>query len=137
MFIFADNLYNGPIITAFHGLMALTMTQAWFPLHAEVWNAPTWFLGALTFATVLTPYFLPVLAKQGKKELRRTCFWLTLFTLIPRLAYCYDTDGWALLEGAMPPKAFRNIAFFNMMRFSPFLATMEVMLGFVACRLVM
>jgi peptidoglycan/LPS O-acetylase OafA/YrhL len=86
---------------------------------------------------VLQPYFLPILARQGKKELRRSCFWLTLFTLLPRIAYCYDTAGWGLLEGAMAPKAFANIAFFNIMRFSPFFAVMEVMLGFVACRLVM
>lgn len=135
MFIYADNLYNGPIITALHGLMAVTMTQAWFPMHAEVWNAPTWFLGALTFATVLQPYFTPVLAKQGKKELRRTAFWLTIVSLLPKIGYCYDHGAWQFMEGAMTKMP--NLAIFNTMRFSPFFAVMEVMLGFVACRLVM
>eukprot|EP00928_Gymnodinium_smaydae_P038418 TRINITY_DN26510_c0_g1_i2.p1 TRINITY_DN26510_c0_g1~~TRINITY_DN26510_c0_g1_i2.p1 ORF type:complete len:302 (-),score=37.63 TRINITY_DN26510_c0_g1_i2:224-1129(-) len=137
MFIYADSLYNGPLTMMAHALMAVTMTQAWFPGHAEIWNAPTWFLGALTFATVLQPYFMPVLAKQGKKELRRTAFWITLFGLIPRLGYCYDTNGWGLLEGAMAPKAFANLWAFNAMRFNPCWAVMEVMLGVVACRLVM
>merc|ERR1712007_78287 len=137
MLIYADNLYNGPIVTAVNGLLAVTMTQAWFPMHAEVWNAPTWFLGALTFATVLTPYFLPILAKQGKPELRRSAFWISLFGLLPRLGYCYDNGAWGFLEGAMAPKAFPNLATFNSMRFNPVWAVMELMLGFVACRLVM
>jgi len=137
MFIYADYIYNGPLITAAHGLMATTLTQAWFPMHAEIWNAPTWFLGATTFVTVLQPYFLPILSKQGKKELRRTAVWLTLFLLIPRIGYCYDNNAWGLLEGAMSPKAFKNLAIFNSLRFNPIWAVFEVMLGFVACRLVM
>lgn len=137
MFIYADNLYNGPLTTAAHALMAVTMTQAWFPMHAEIWNAPTWFLGALTFATVLQPYFLPALANQNKAELRRTGLWLTLFSLLPKLGYCYDCDAWRLLEGAMAPKAFSNLAAFNFNRFNPCFAVIEVMLGIVACRLVM
>jgi len=137
MFIYADSLYNGPIVTAAHGLMSFFMISAWFPLHAEVWNAPTWFLGALTFATILTPYFIPVIAKQDKKSLRRTAFFLTLFGFLPKLGYLYDTNAWGFLEGAMSPKAFPNLAFFNFMRFNPVWAVFEVMLGVVACRLVM
>lgn len=137
MFIYADYTFKGPITAAAHGLMAVTMTQAWFPLHAEVWNAPTWFLGALTFATILQPYFTPILARQGKSELRRSAMWLTLFGLSAKLAYCYDLDSWGLLEGSLGAKQYTNLAFFNIMRFSPFFAVMEVMLGFVACRLVM
>jgi len=137
MFLYVDFIFAGPFTAGCHSLMSVTMIQAWFPMHAEVWNAPTWFLGALTFATVLTPYFLPVLAMQGKAQLRRTALWLTLFGLIPRLGYCYDTGAWGFLEGAMAPKAFPNLAYFNSMRFNPMWAVLEVMLGFVACRLVM
>jgi len=137
MFIYADYIYNGPLITAWHGLLSVTMTAAWFPMHAEIWNAPTWFLGALTFANILMPYFIPILARQGKKELRRTAFWLTVLSLLPKLGYCYDLASWGMLEGAIPGKAFPNLAMFNSMRFMPVFATIEVMLGVVACRLVM
>lgn len=37
----------------------------------QIWNAPTWFLSALTFATAALPFSLPVLAKQSKAQLRR------------------------------------------------------------------
>mmetsp|Transcript_68431 Transcript_68431/g.127702 ORF Transcript_68431/g.127702 Transcript_68431/m.127702 type:complete len:530 (+) Transcript_68431:73-1662(+) len=137
MFIWVDNKFSGPITAAWHAFMSTTMISAWFPMHAEIWNAPTWFLGALTFATILTPFFLPIIAKQGKKELRRTAVWLTIASLLPKLAYCYDTNGWGLLEGAMANAAFKNLAFFNFTRFNPVWAVFEVMLGAVACRLVM
>jgi len=137
MFIWVDNKFSGPLTALWHGFMSTSMISAWFPMHAEVWNAPTWFLGALTFATILTPYFMKFVAKQNKKELRRTAVWLTIFSLLPKLAYCYDTNGWGFLEGAMSPRAFPNLAFFNFIRFSPVWAVGEVMLGSVACRLVM
>lgn len=136
IFVYADLKFSGPLITIVHGCMAATMTQAWFPLHAEVWNAPTWFLGALTFATVLQPFFTPVLARQGKRELRGMAIWLTLFGLLPKIAYCYDFNTWGFLEGALGSKS-PNLAIFNTLRFSPFFAVIEVMLGFIACRLVM
>ena len=31
MFAYVDLMYNGPIKTAWHGLLTYTMTQAWFP----------------------------------------------------------------------------------------------------------
>jgi len=137
MFIYSDLTFSGPVITAWHTLMSLTMTSAWFPMHAEVWNAPTWFLGALTFATVIMPYALPYIAKQDKKALRRCAVWLTLFSLLPKIGYCYDNNAWGFLEGAMPPRAFPNLATFNAMRFCPVWAVLEVLLGVVGCRLVM
>jgi len=137
MFVYVDNQFGGPVVAAWHSVLSVSMTAAWFPLHAEVWNAPTWFLGALTFATVLQPYFTPIIAKQGKQELRRTALWLTLASLLPKLGYCYTTNAWHLLEGALSPKALYNLALFNVMRFNPVWAVAEFMLGMVACRLVM
>ena len=37
----------------------------------QVWNAPTWFLSALSYATVVLRFALPYLAKQSKHQLRR------------------------------------------------------------------
>ena len=66
MFIFADNAYNGPLATAAHAVRGATLTQAWFPAHAEIWNAPTWFLSALTFAMAVLPHALPAIAAMRK-----------------------------------------------------------------------
>jgi hypothetical protein len=48
----------------------LVVLQAWFPAHAEIWNAPTWFLSALTFAMVVLPHVLPAIAAMRKKGLK-------------------------------------------------------------------
>merc|ERR1711862_643696 len=137
MFLYSDVIFSGWPTALWHAFIAITMTQAWFPMHAEVWNAPTWFLSALTFATAVLPFSLEVLAKQTKKQLRRTLGFLFVVGLLPKLGYCYDHNAWGLLEGAMAPKAMANLAIFNTQRFNPFYCTVEVLLGAVACRLVM
>lgn len=50
--------------------MCVRDTQAWFPAHAEIWNAPTWFLSALTFAMLVLPHVLPAIAAMRKKGLQ-------------------------------------------------------------------
>lgn len=137
MFLFSDVTFSGWPTAIWHGFLSAGMLQAWFPMHAEVWNAPTWFLSALTFAMAALPFALPVLAKQSKAQLRRTALVLFLVGLLPKLGYCYDHQAWGMLEGAMSPKALPNLAMFNMQRFSPFYALIEVLLGAVACRMVM
>eukprot|EP00929_Paragymnodinium_shiwhaense_P077972 TRINITY_DN40310_c0_g1_i1.p1 TRINITY_DN40310_c0_g1~~TRINITY_DN40310_c0_g1_i1.p1 ORF type:complete len:518 (+),score=119.73 TRINITY_DN40310_c0_g1_i1:82-1635(+) len=136
MFVGVDVHFNGALAAAWHGFLSVTMCQAWFPMHAEVWNAPTWFLSALTFSQILTPYFLPILAGQTKPQLRRTAMWLTFFCAMMRLGYSYDTGSWGLMEGSVSGKLVPNLALFNALRFSPICASLEVMLGAVACRLV-
>jgi peptidoglycan/LPS O-acetylase OafA/YrhL len=106
-------------------------------MHAEIWNAPTWFLSSLTFATVILRFALPILAKMSKAELRRATLCLGATGLLPKIGYCYDTNGWGLMEGIMSPKKFPGLALYNVQRFNPFFATIEVLMGAVACRLVM
>jgi hypothetical protein len=53
-----------------HVLLSRPFTQAWFPAHAEIWNAPTWFLSALTFAMLVLPHVLPAIAAMRKKGLK-------------------------------------------------------------------
>ena len=137
LFIYADATYNGPIITAAHALISVTMTQAWMPQHAEIWNAPTWFLGALAFATACMPYCLPAIAKLGQAGLVKTGFWIWVSYLLPKLGYCYDFGTWKMAEGIVAPKAHPNYAAFNAQRFSPVFAVAEVLLGVIACRIVM
>uniref|UniRef100_A0A7S3PD55 Acyltransferase 3 domain-containing protein n=1 Tax=Amphora coffeiformis TaxID=265554 RepID=A0A7S3PD55_9STRA len=137
MFIYTSLKYSGPWTTAWHGFLSATLTQAWFPMTAEVWNAPTWYLSALTFATAIMPYALPYIAKQDKKQLRKTAVWLWLTTTLPKFAYCHDLNVWRLAEGITSPKAHPNMALFNTQRFSPLYMVSEILLGAVACRLVM
>ena len=137
MFIYTDLKYNGPWTSLKNGLLSATLTQAWFPMTAEIWNAPTWYLSALTFATAIMPYALTILAKQDKKELRRTAFWLWLTSFLPKLAYCHDLNVWTLAEGVTSPKMHPNMALFNTQRFSPLYMVSEILLGAAACRLVM
>ena len=137
LFIYADQHYNGWIQTAWHGFLSVTLTQAWFPMHAEVWNAPTWYLSGLAFATALMPFALPKMAQMDKKALRKTAVWLTIFNVLPKLGYVYDLGTLSMSEGWTSPKVHPNLALFNMIRFSPALIAAEVLLGAVACRLVM
>ena len=137
VFLYADNLYNGPIATAWHAVVTFTLSQAWFPAHAELWNAPTWFLSALTFATVCLPFCLPAVASWRKKGLKTAMWALTAVSLVAKIAYSYDTNGWFFMEGTMSPKTHPSWMFWNATRFSPFMALVEILIGCVAARMVM
>lgn len=138
MFFWVDATYSGPLVALWHGFISVFMLQSWFPLSAEVWNAPTWFLSALSFAFMVLPYGLRILAGQKKSELRRTLVILTLLSLIPKIGYSYDLRGaWGIMEGVMSARSHPNYALFNNVRFSPFAALGEVLMGAAACRLVM
>ena len=138
VFLYADVRYSGWLVGVWHGVMSVTMTQAWFPMHAEIWNAPTWYLSALAFATAIFPFSLPSMAKMTKPQLRRTTGWLFVVNLLPKLSYFYDFAGTvSLMEGVASPKLFPNVAIFNMLRFNPLLLVAEIFMGAVACRLVM
>ena len=136
VFVYADNLYNGPVATAWHALITCTLTQAWFPAHAELWNAPTWFLSALTFATAALPFALPPIARWRARGLRVAMLFLTLTSLMMKLAYSYDCGAWFFMEGTMGAKTHPNWMFWNQTRFSPFAALVDVLIGCVACRMV-
>ena len=52
------------------------------------------------------------------------------------MGFAYDTGLWTALDGMLTARTHPNIMFGNMTRFSPFYATLEVLLGAVACRMV-
>lgn len=137
MFLYVDVAYSGWPTALWHGFISTFMLQAWFPTSAEVWNAPTWFLSALTFAFLALPYCLRVLATQKKEQLRRTLVILTLVSLVPKIAYSSDLHSWGIMEGMLNAKTHPNYAVFNSLHFSPLGALLEVLMGAAACRLVM
>jgi len=135
MFIFVDNMYNGPMVAAWHGFLSTTLLQSWFPMHAEIWNAPTWFLSALTFAMIVLAYAIGPMAKMCKSSLKKCIAVLTGTSLVAKLAYSYDLNVWGMLEGVA--RSHPSMPFWNLTRFSPFFAVIEVLIGVAACRLVM
>jgi peptidoglycan/LPS O-acetylase OafA/YrhL len=137
MFIYSDVSYGGWIPAIVNSVLAMTLTQAWAPNHAEVWNAPTWFLSSMTFSTAIMPFALPKVATMDKKSLRRTMGWLCLINILPVLGYCYDCNTWGLIEGVTAPKKHPALDVFNYQRFLPIFNVAEVLMGAVACRLAM
>eukprot|EP00192_Tetraselmis_astigmatica_P005119 CAMPEP_0117668120 /NCGR_PEP_ID=MMETSP0804-20121206/11358_1 /TAXON_ID=1074897 /ORGANISM="Tetraselmis astigmatica, Strain CCMP880" /LENGTH=497 /DNA_ID=CAMNT_0005475947 /DNA_START=168 /DNA_END=1662 /DNA_ORIENTATION=+ len=137
MFLWVDNIYNGPIKAAWHGLITFSLSQAWFPTSAELWNAPTWFLSALTFAMLVLPYALPYIAEWRKSGLKMGLAVLTGVGLLAKVAYTYDLNALTVFEGLAGPRGHPNWLVFNTQRFHPFYAVLEVLMGAVACRLVM
>eukprot|EP00899_Mesostigma_viride_P017174 jgi/Mesvir1/25458/Mv01727-RA.2 len=137
VFLFADLTFNGPIKTALHALITTSLSQAWFPGHAELWNAPTWFLSALAFAMLVLPYVLPRMCKFDKKALKATLVTLTVVSVLAKLGYSYGTNSWTALDGMLAGKQHANLLLFNTMRFHPFYALIEILMGATAARLVM
>jgi peptidoglycan/LPS O-acetylase OafA/YrhL len=137
MFIYSDVTVKGWPYAIFHGILSATLTQAWFPMHSEVWNAPTWFLSSITFSTAIMPFSLPKIATMDKRALRKTAGWLFLVNLLPVLGYVYDHNVWGLVEGMTPPKKHPALAVFNAQRFHPVFNVAEILMGVVACRLAM
>lgn len=105
--------------------------QAWFPAHAEIWNAPTWFLSALTFAMIVLPHVLPAIASMRKKGLKVLLGVLTLTSLVAKLAYSYDLNCWTILEGMCGARSHPNLLFWNVIRFNPFYNLLEVSAAFM------
>ncbi|CAJ1333506.1 unnamed protein product, partial [Effrenium voratum] len=70
MFLYVDVSYSGWTRAMWNAFISVFMLQSWFPKSAEVWNAPTWFLSALSFALCALPYALRIIATQKKEHLR-------------------------------------------------------------------
>ena len=102
-------------------LITFTLTQAWFPAHAELWNAPTWFLSALALPPRRSPSrFPPSPAGATRPQDRHGRPHRRLPHRKDRVFY--DTAGWFFMEGMMGPKTHPNWLLFNATRFSPFMA---------------
>lgn len=68
-------------------LADLTLTQAWFPLSATVWNPPGWTLSVEAFFYALFPLLAPPIARLTPRWLMVALVGLWLAALAPRLAY--------------------------------------------------
>lgn len=122
-----------------NGLLSATLTQAWFPTtHAEIWNAPTWFLSSLLVCNAIIAVSLPPIASADKRGLRILLAGLYGINIVPVLVYLMCIGkGLGPVEGMTKPKELPAYALFNVLRFFPVFNGAETLMGAVACRIVM
>ena len=158
MFVYSDvtaapTVARGLATAIANGILSVTLTQAWLPMnHAEIWNAPTWFLSSLSFCNGVLAMALPRIAAgnnhknsdnhKGRLRLRIALFWLYWINLVPVLVYLYfcsvrNNNSWGLVEGMTPPNQHPSLGLFNVLRFFPAFNAAETLMGAVACRIVM
>lgn len=136
MFVMVDRwMKNSPRTTCFHAFLNYSLLQAWFPSAAEIWNPPTWFLSALTFANVMMPsMLLPAVSRLSKQGVTKLLYGLLGMSFLQKLSYSqswqFTCRGNYVCKPSMP-------ALWNITRFHPVWALIEVVMGVCACRTVM
>lgn len=136
MFIWAERQFNTSWQTvSFRAFLNYTMLQAWFPKEAEIWNQPTWFLSALTFSNLTMPTFvLPQVAHLSKNGLRKLMGGLTAMSVLQKLSY---SETSAFHSHHLVAKHRQYPLIWNLTRFHPFWALVEMTMGIAAARDVM
>lgn len=133
MFVYVDLYYGHGTNTFWHAVTVLTLTQAWFPSLAELWNSPTWFLSALILAYALFPYVLGPIARLNRKGLYILLASTIATSLLIKLIYS-NISGWTMMEGMQQPDP---AWYFNFVRFNPVFNFLEFVMGMTTARLMM
>ncbi|CAJ1399722.1 unnamed protein product [Effrenium voratum] len=135
LFIATDRLMNNSWrTTGMHACLNYSLLQAWFPSEAEIWNPPTWFLSALTFANVTMPTVLPAVAKLSKDGLAKLMAALFSVSLLQKLSY---SQAWKFHCRGEYAERTAHPYLWNVTRFHPFGALVEITMGAAAARWVM
>mmetsp|Transcript_73128 Transcript_73128/g.211634 ORF Transcript_73128/g.211634 Transcript_73128/m.211634 type:complete len:316 (+) Transcript_73128:2-949(+) len=133
MFIATERFYNTKIkTTALRALLNYSLLQAWFPKEAEIWNQPTWFLSALTFCNFAMPLALPPVASLSKQGLRKLMCALTSISVLQKLSY--SESALCFHSREIASTAPKHPLMWNLTRFHPIWAMMEMVMGVVAAR---
>lgn len=136
MFVMIDRWVKNPwSTTGLHALLNYSLMQAWFPSEAEIWNPPTWFLSALTFANAMMPtVILPRVASLSKDGLHKLLRALHAMALLQKLSY---SQAWQFYcRGGYTCKP-SSPHLWNVTRFHPFGALLEITMGIATVRDVM
>jgi len=134
MFVQVERWFKTPWTTTLNrAFLSFSMLQAWFPKEAEIWNQPTWFLSALTFSNLTMPAVLPAVAGLSKDGLRKLFYALTGVSLLQKISYS-ETSRFHV-HNVTKKDTYPLI--WNLTRFHPFWATMEMTMGIAAVREVM
>ncbi|CAE6919191.1 unnamed protein product [Symbiodinium natans] len=138
MFIQVERWYNTPWTTsAFRAFLNFSMLQAWFPKEAEIWNQPTWFLSALTFSNLTMPTLvLPQVAQLSKNGLQKLFVALTGISLLQKVSYSETSRFHSSKEHPVNGQVMHPLIW-NLTRFHPFWALIEMTMGVAAVRHVM
>ncbi|CAK9106520.1 Cytochrome P450 CYP72A219 [Durusdinium trenchii] len=135
MFIATDRLMNNSWrTTGMHAFLNYSLLQAWFPSEAEIWNPPTWFLSALSFANITLPSILPQVAKLSKDGLQKLLVALSAVSLLQKLSY---SQAWKFYCCGGFAEKTAHPYLWNVTRFHPFGALVEIVIGVAAARCVM
>jgi len=134
MFVQVERWFKTPWTTTLNrAFLSFSMLQAWFPKEAEIWNQPTWFLSALTFSNLTMPAVLPAVAGLSKDGLKKLFFALTGVSLLQKISYS-ETSRFHV-HNVTKKDTYPLI--WNLTRFHPFWATIEMTMGIAAVREVM
>mmetsp|Transcript_991 Transcript_991/g.2035 ORF Transcript_991/g.2035 Transcript_991/m.2035 type:complete len:446 (-) Transcript_991:345-1682(-) len=136
MFILIDRwVKNSWSTTALHGFLNYSLLQAWFPSKAEIWNPPTWFLSALTFANLVTPTcVLPQISELSKNGLQKLKTGMYSISLLQKFSY---SQAWKFYCRGGYRERPANPYLWNVTRFHPFANLLEIVDGMAAARMVM
>ena len=135
MFIATDRLMNNSWgTTGMHAFLNYSLLQAWFPSEAEIWNPPTWFLSALSFANFTMPAILPQIARLSKDGLQKLLVVLSTLSLLQKLSY---SQAWKFYCCGGFTEKTAHPYLWNVTRFHPFGALVEIVTGATAARTVM
>ena len=135
MFIATDRLMkNSWRTTGMHAFLNYSLLQAWFPSEAEIWNPPTWFLSALSFANFTLPAILPQIARLSKDGLQKLLVALSTVSLLQKLSY---SQAWKFYCCGGFAEKTAHPYLWNVTRFHPFGALVEIVIGAAAARSVM
>ena len=135
MFIATDRLMNNSWgTTGMHAFLNYSLLQAWFPSEAEIWNPPTWFLSALSFANFTLPAILPQVARLSKDGLQKLLVALSTVSLLQKLSY---SQAWKFYCCGGFAEKTAHPYLWNVTRFHPFGALVEIVTGAAAARNVM
>mmetsp|Transcript_62478 Transcript_62478/g.174543 ORF Transcript_62478/g.174543 Transcript_62478/m.174543 type:complete len:417 (-) Transcript_62478:52-1302(-) len=135
MFIAADTWYGTPLrTTVLRAFLNYSLLQAWFPKQAAIWNQPSWFLSALTFSNLAMPVVLKRTATLSKVGLQKLFYALTAVSTLQKLSFANSAR---FHEHNIVAKGPEQPLIWNMTRFHPISALMEMVMGVVAARDVM
>ena len=109
---------------------AVTLTQAWIPPAACLWNCPGWSLSAEAFFYLLFPVALVASARLSPRRLLAALAALWALMLVPPTLYAaLDPDGIGAARAAS------RATWLAVLKFDPLLRLPEFLLGVVAGRL--
>jgi len=135
MFIAADTWYGTPLrTTVLRAFLNYSLLQAWFPKQAAIWNQPSWFLSALTASNLAMPAVLKRTAALSKAGLEKLFYALTAVSVLQKVSF---SNTARFHEHNIVAKGAEHSLVWNMTRFHPIAALMEMTTGVVAARTVM